>query len=355
MIKKQIKLTITLLALLTSCLTWADETDSSEPEVEVSEISNAIRVTTKPLSELVFATKYSAPAAIVSLNDSSISAEIQGRAISINAEVGDTIKRGQLLVSLDCRSYINTKKQAAAALNLSKSQLNFAQKQFNRNQRLLKRGVLPRETFDRSESDLLTSRADIALKEVNIESAELAITKCKIYAPFSGQVTQKFVQQGQLVNPGSALMQLLQTDKLEIEADLSPQELKNARESGRLKFTADGSEFAVNIRTVLRQLNKTSNTQRVRLTSENINSDTTIAGLNGRLEWKDGSSKLPPEYMVLRDEQLGVMVAENNKARFHELKGAREGQPALINLRSNSQIIIVNRYSVQDGQAVVTE
>jgi len=168
-------------------------------------------------------------------------------------------------------------------------------------------------------------------------------------------VTQKFVQQGQLVNPGSALMQLLQTDKLEIEADLSPQELKNARESGRLKFTADGSEFAVNIRTVLRQLNTTSNTQRVRLTSENINSDTTIAGLNGRLEWKDGSSKLPPEYMVLRDEQLGVMVAENNKARFHELKGAREGQPALINLRGNSQIIIVNRYSVQDGQAVVTE
>jgi RND family efflux transporter MFP subunit len=289
------------------------------------------------------------------LNDSSISAEIQGRAIDIKAEVGDTIKRGQLLVSLDCRSYINSKKQATAALNLSKSQLNFAQKQYNRNQRLLKRGVLPRETFDRSESDLLTSRADISIKEVAIESADLAISKCKIYAPFSGQVTNKFVQQGQLVNPGSALIQLLQTDKLEIEADLSPDELIKARDSRRLKFIASTQEFTVKIRTVLRQLNKTSNTQRVRLTGESIDSETSIAGLNGRLVWKDGTSKLPPEYMVRRKDELGVMVAEDNKARFQALKGAREGQPAMVNLRSSSQIIIVNRYSVKDGQAVVTE
>lgn len=311
-----------MLALLSSQILWADEADTPEAKTVVSEISNAIRVTTKPLSELIFATEYSAPAAIVSLNDSSISAEIQGRAIDIKAEVGDTIKRGQLLVSLDCRSYINSKKQATAALKLSKSQLNFAQKQYNRNQRLLKRGVLPRETFDRSESDLLTSRADISIKEVAIESADLAISKCKIYAPFSGQVTNKFVQQGQLVNPGSALIQLLQTDKLEIEADLSPDELIKARDSRRLKFIANTQEFTVKIRTVLRQLNKTSNTQRVRLTGESIDSETSIAGLNGRLVWKDGTSKLPPEYMVRRKDELGVMVAEDNKARFQALKGA---------------------------------
>ena len=355
MIKNSIKLTITLFVFLSCSIVWADESKTPDSSAAVSEASNAIRVTTKPLSELVFATEYSAPATVVSLNDSSISAEIQGRAIDIKAEVGDTIERGQLLVSLDCRSYINSKKQATAALNLSKSQLNFAQKQYNRNQRLLKRGVLPRETFDRSESDLLTSRADISLKEVAIESADLAITKCKIYAPFSGQVTNKLVQQGQLVNSGSALMQLLQTDKLEIEADLSPEELIKARDSRRLRFVANSQAFTVKIRTVLRQLNQASNTQRVRLTSDSINTEKSIAGLNGRLVWKDGSSKLPPEYMVRREDQLGIMIIEDNKARFQALQDAREGQPAEVNLRRSSQVIIVNRYSVQDGQAVVTE
>lgn len=350
MIKKQIRVLVGLMGIMASCLVWADKT--GEPtSTPPKNSSKAIRITTKPLSELVFATQYSAPASVVSLNDSNISAEVQGRAISIKAEVGDIIKKGQLLVALDCRNYLNTRKQALAALNLSKSQLNFAQKQFNRNQRLLKRGVLPRETFDQSESSLLNSRADIDLKEVAIESADLAITKCKIHAPFSGQVTNKFVQQGQLVNPGSALIQLLQTDKLEIEAELSPFELKKARASNRLRFSTESTDFTVSIRTVLKQLSKTSNTQRVRLTTSNTNKEI-IAGLNGRLIWKDGSRKMPPEYMVRRDDKLGVMLAKEGKAVFHELKNAREGQPAKVNLRSNSQIIIVNRYSVEEGQAV---
>ena len=312
-------------------------------------------MTTKPLSELVFTTEYSAPATIVSLNDSSISAEIQARAIRIKAEIGDAIMQGQLLVELDCRSYINTKKQAVASLNLSKSKLDFAQKQYNRNQRLFKRRVLPRESFDQSESNLLTSRADIALKEVAVESAELAISKCKVYAPFSGQITNKLVQQGQLVNPGSDLIQLLQTDKLEIEAELSPLELKKARASNRLTFTSGSSAFTASIRTVLKQLNNISNTQKVRLTVQSADINSIVAGLNGRLTWKDGSRKMPPEYVVSRNEKLGVMIAKDNKAKFHELRGAREGQPTQVDLLGSSQVIIVNRYSVKDGQTVVIQ
>lgn len=355
MIRNLIKIMITLLAFHSSLMLSANENEAA------AEATDAIRVTTQALSELTFATEYSAPASVVSLNDSSISAEIQGRAMNIEAEVGNIVKRGQLLVSLDCRTYVNTKKQAEAALKLSKTQLNFSQKQYNRNQRLLKRGVVSRETFDLSESNLLTSRADISIKEVAVESADLAISKCKIYAPFSGQVTNKMVQQGQLVNPGSPLLQLLQTDKLEIEADLSPDELIKAKESRRLLFVTDTGEFTVTIRTVLQQLNSASNTQKVRLTGESMDSENSedsvlsIAGLNGRLMWKDGTRKLPPEYLVRRKEQLGVMIAEANTAQFRALSGAREGQPVKVNLPRSTQIIIVNRYSVEEGQAVVTE
>jgi len=356
MIKKSIKIIIGLLGLVVCCTAWADEVGQGDKIEPVSTDNlDAIRVTTEPLSALVFQTEYSAPANVVSLNDSSISAELQGRAIKVRVEVGDTVKRGQLLVEIDCRSYINAKKQAMASLNLSKSQLIFSRKQFNRNQRLLQRGVLPRETFDRSEAELLTSRAEISLKEVAIESADLSISKCKIFAPFKGQVTNKFVQQGQLVNPGSTLIQLLQTDKLEIEAQLSPLELDKARSSKPLKFVSGTSELTVTIRTVLKQLSKMTNTQQVRLSAQTLNTDTVFTGLNGRLIWKDGSRKIRPEYIIRRNDKLGVMVAKDDKAMFHELENAREGQPANVNLPNTSQIIVVNRYSVEDGQAVVVQ
>ena len=320
---------------------------------EKPEVSSGLRITTQSLAELEFVTEFSAPATIVSLNDSSISAEIQGRALKINAEVGDRLDKGSLLVELDCRNYVNSKHQALAALKLSRTQRDFATKQYNRNKRLLQRGVLPRESFDKSESDLSTSIADIELKKTAVESADLSISKCKIYAPFSGQITAKNVQQGQLITPGTPLVQLLQTDHLEVEAELSPDELISARNSPKLQFSTGSTSETITIRNVIQQLNATSNTLRVRLTipaKENM-----IAGLHGRLIWKDGSRKIPSEYLVNRNETLGVMLAVDGKAKFHPLPAAREGQPAQVSLLSSTQIIIVNRYAAKDGQAVTVD
>ncbi|PID47138.1 MAG: hypothetical protein CSB47_00985 [Proteobacteria bacterium] len=329
----------------------AAASDSNQPGKSTK--APALRVTTQTLSELEVESEYSAPATIVSLNNSSISAEIQGRAIKIRAEVGDQIQKGKLLVELDCRSYVNQRKQALAALKLSKTQRDFARKQYARHQRLLRRGALARESYDKAQSDLSISAADIELKQTNVEAADLAISKCKIYAPFSGQVTAKYVQQGQLITPGTPLVQLLQTGKLEVEAELSSNELIKIRNSPNIRFTTATTSQPVTIRSVIRQLNASSNTLRVRLNIP-VN-DSVIAGLNGRLKWRDDRHKIPPEFLVQRDHKLGVMLEIDGKARFHPLPTAREGQPAEINLPTSSRIIIVNRYSVQDGQAVTTK
>jgi len=344
----QLKALIALLVIGSMFSVMAADTkpkDTSKPTF--------IRVTTQTLSELLFTSTYSAPATVVSLNDSNISAEIQARAIKINATVGERINKGSLLVELDCRNYINTKKQAEAALNLSKIKRDLAKKQLTRNTRLFQRGALPRESLDLAESEVLSSSADIALKQTSIESANIAISKCKIYAPFNGQVTQKQVQQGQIVSPGTSLIRLLETDTLEVEAELSPPELDKARESKQLRFVTRDQSRDVTLRTVIQQLNSASNTQRIRL---KIDSDVNIiAGLNGRLEWQDNARKIPPEYMVRRDDALGIMLEDDGVARFHPLKDAKEGQPATVNLLSSSKVIIVNRYSAQDGQAVAID
>lgn len=322
-----------------------DPTNNIEGEVEL------LRVTTQALSELVITAEYSAPARVISLNDSGISAEVQGRALSISAEVGEQVSKGKLLLELDCRDYNNRKQQAAAALKLSRTQYDLARKQFTRNQQLLRRNVISRDSFDQIESQLLTSEADMRLKQTSIDAAELSISRCKIYAPFSGQVTARNVQQGQLVTPGMQVFQLLQTDKLEIEADLSPSELVKAKASDALFFTSGELSQRVRIRSVLNQLNTASNTQHIRLEA-NMPNSSIISGLNGRLQWKDGTQKIPAEYMVRRDNALGIMLAEDGKAKFHAIPDAIEGQPAAVKLPGTSQVIIVNRFSVSTGQRI---
>lgn len=341
------QITLLLIGLLLAPVLVGADT-ASDAETQRIADKPPLRVTTQPLSELTISVEYSAPARVVSLNNSAISAEVSGRALAINFEVGETVKKGKLLVELDCRDYINNKQQALASLKLSQSQLRFANTQFRRNQRLLQRGVVSREAFDQSESNLRTQTADIALRKTSIAAAELAISRCKVYAPFTGQVTNRAVQQGQLVNPGATLLQLLQTDKLEVEAELSVTELDRVKNSVSLKFTTDEQQLPVSLRKAIQQLDMNSNTQVARFSFEGeIES---IAGQHGRLKWRDGRRRIPAEYVLQRFDTLGIMIADQGVARFHPLRDAREGQPANVRLPGSTKLIIVNRFSAEHGR-----
>lgn len=340
---KQLK-TISLILLLSfySFKVIADET--------------AHLVSVVPLSSVLIPSLKSAPANIISLNASTISAEITGRATKINAEVGDSVEKGQNLASIDCRSYELAKKQAEAALKMSKAQQNLAKKQLTRNKRLIKNGTIPREIFDQTEANLQTALADIEVKKAAIDTAQLSIDRCSIAAPFSGQITERLVQQGQLLIAGSPLFKLIQDDKMEVTTRLSPADIVKFGENTQIHFIAGNYRSAAKIRSIIKTIDEATRTQEVRLTLEdkNINLPT---GYSGRLEWNNSEKKIPAEFIQRRNADLGVMIAEDivenvGKAKFVALKNAIEGQPAIVDLPGNTAIINNNQFRVNDGESI---
>ncbi len=325
---------------------------SSTPALAKNE---PLSVTILPLKNLLVSSQSSAPANIISLNHSTISAEITGRALKIKVEIGDIVKKEQKLASLDCRSYSLARKQAKAALKVAKTQFNYSKKQLIRNQNLMKKGIISREVFEKAEAGQLSSIADIALQKVSIETADLAISRCQIYAPFSGQITKRLVQKGQLVTAGTPLFKLIQSDRLEIQAKLSPSDVKKLKESLSLKFVAGDTKLKATVRSIIQTIDETTRTQEVRLL---LPKNTDIAtGLSGRLVWSNKEKRLPAEFLIRRNGQLGVMVAEDivediGKGKFIPLANAHEGQPADITLPKDTPIINQNRYRVEDGQPI---
>ncbi len=314
-----------------------------------------LTVSTKALSDLLISSTLSAPASIISLNHSVISAEITGRALSLEVETGDIVKKGQKLASLDCRSYSLARKQANAALKVAKTQVNYSRKQLTRNQNLVKKGIIPRDAFEKIEAGLLTARADINLKKASIETTDLAISRCQINAPFTGQITKRLVQQGQLVTAGTPLFRLMQTDSMEIKVKLSPNDALKLKKSPLLEFVAGDTKIKATVRSIIQTIDETTRTQEVRLS---LPKNTQVAtGLSGRLEWNDQKPQLPAEYIIRRGNQLGIMLANDivegiGKAKFHPLPKAQEGQPSAIDLPKNTSIITLNRYRIKDGDVI---
>ena len=319
---------------------------------------NILVVGTTMLNKLLSTAKHSAPANIISLNHTTISSEITGRALKIYVESGDYVKKGKKLVELDCKSYLLAQKQAKAVLKLAITQLNHAKKQFARNQRLLKQGTIPRELYDKAEAGQLTALADIELKKISIESTNLTIHRCVIKSPFSGQITKRMVQKGQLVTAGTPLLKLMQSNKKEVKTQLSLTDVEKLKASSIIKFVTSNTEFKVAIRSIIQNIDELTRTQEVRLALPN--NTRVAAGRSGRIEWADINKQLPAEYILRRDNKLGVMTVVNivdgvGKVRFIMLDNAKEGQASFISLPDYTAIITNNRYRVQDGDTVRVE
>ena len=319
-----------------------------------------LSVTTKPLSSLLMSAENSAPANVISLNHATISAEITGRAMMIEGEIGDQIKKGKRLITLDCRSYLLAKKQAEAGLHIAKTQLNYSSKQYKRNQNLLAKRIIPRETFEKAEAGKLSAIADIELKKVAIETSKLAISRCKISAPFSGQITKRLVQQGQLVTAGTPLFKIMQKNKLEIKTQLSAAQVRMLDDSPILQFMIGDKQFKTVVRSIIQTVDEASRTQEVRLALpkgiSGVN-NRIASGMSGRIVWSGKNQLIPAEYILRRNNQLGVMLAEDSvegvaKAKFYPLPNANEGQAVEADLAESSAIIVKNRYRVKDGQQI---
>ncbi|WP_299879279.1 efflux RND transporter periplasmic adaptor subunit [uncultured Cocleimonas sp.] len=343
---RTIKMNLSKYALLILCILMPYKIYSDNKLLNVSIV---------PLSSVLISTKNSGPANIISTNHSTLSAEITGRVNSINTEAGSFVRKGEKLASLDCRSYLLVKKQAKAALKVAETQLNLAKKQLARNQRLIKNGTIPRELFERTEATQQTSLADIELKKASIENTELTIERCTIKAPFSGQITQKIVQQGQLVLPGTALFQLMEDAALEVKADIPVTSINEVKGANLIEFVAGEERIKTSIRSIIQNVDVTSRTQEVRL----ILPDSThlAAGISGRIEWSNGNLQIPTEFIQRKGQNLGIMIAEDivdgtGKAKFIVLKNAIEGQPANIDLPQQTAIINKNQFRVSDGQLI---
>lgn len=314
-----------------------------------------IKVTGKPLADLLISSKSSAPATVVSLNHATLGAQIAGKIKRVRVEMGDRVKKNQTLIDIDCRDYVLIKKQAETALQSVQAQLVLAQKQYNRNLTLRKQKTIPQNSLDQALLQRQLSRADIIAKSIAIKQADLSIERCRIKAPFSGQITEKLVSKGQLLAPNSPVFKLLQTKAFEIEAELTSAEIINAGKVPTLSFTRGALRIPVKFRSVINEVNSASRTQRVRLVPDRV--DGLVVGSSGRVEWESRRALLPADYLLRRNGALGVMLLEKNKeheviAKFHALPDANEGQPAFINLPGSTQIAITNRFRLTSDEVV---
>lgn len=179
---------------------------------------------------------------VVARRSASVSAAIGGRIVEVLISEGSSVKQGQIVARLDDSAYKLQLKQARANLESAKARLRAAvtaqataQPIYQRAQKQRAAGFLSAEeldrakmAFDSADSDVDLQQQAVTVAEAAVDIAERNLTETVVRAPFSGIITQKNAQPGEVVSPAasggsirSGIGTIVDMDSLEVEVDVS--------------------------------------------------------------------------------------------------------------------------------------
>lgn len=295
-----------------------------------------------------------AAASVMSLNEATLSAEINARIVAVHAEVGQSVQQGQLLMELDADQFRIERDRARAQLALTEAGLDLARLRAERARRLAPERFVSEDQLLEAETILRQARAEHALAQETLAAAELILQRTALRAPFDGVVSARWQGLGALASPGTALIELVATDALEVSTQLAPALVPGLSGAGTIEFVAGSAVYPVRVDRVAERISRGSRTQEVRL---RFAGPEPLPGSEGVIRWRDPRPALPPGFLLEREGRLGVLLLSDDEqyAEFLALPGADVGRPYSVDLPDDTLLIDRGRQRLAAGDRVRIE
>jgi HlyD family secretion protein len=191
-----------------------------------------------------------------------ISADVSGKIKNLCVIEGQWVEKGALLVELDRERFLAavesaeaTVRSAQANATLVRHNMERAEKEFNRSEGLLAKGLESQAGFDAKKADLQVERARLDSVLDQVEQAKAALkqarddlSKTTIYAPMAGTISELSKEQGEI-----ALGSQFQADVILVIADLSEMEAQVNVDENDIVSIAAGQPAEIEVDALLDQ------------------------------------------------------------------------------------------------------
>jgi len=292
----------------------------------LSLIAQAADLSVKPLRALVTYPAFRASATADPLYETQLAFAVGGHVVRMQARVGETVGKGQVLAAVDDRQYRIAVEQAKAQLALVRSQITLAETQLAQNESLARQKFVSPDALKIKRTELSVRRAERDAARQALAAAELDLERAQIRAPFMAVVRARLASVGDYVAPGSAVLTLAAVAEPEIRASIPVQQVAGLRDAERWTLVAAGMEIPLKLLRVSAVVDTVAQTQEAVFAPL----QQMPVGLAGEVRWQGAQPLLPPGYVQKRDGRFGVFVMADGRPQFRELPDAQAGRPARV-------------------------
>ena len=247
---------------------------------------------------------------VLSKKNVSISAEISGRIMEVNAIEGMRVAKGQVLAMIDAEGIQRNIEEMENSLSLAKTI-------FEKQERLWKQQI-------GTEIQYLEAKSRKEGLEKSLASLKTQLDKAYVRAPFNGTVETVQARLGELVQPGMPMFQFVGESDLFIEADISESYVGvlNKGDSVEVSFPSLGKTLNTKVSAVGSIINPNNRTFKVEVFLPQIGGiKPNMLSVLKIQDYKNSSSVVIPSHLILSDNRGDyVFVVENETAKKKYIK-----------------------------------
>ncbi|MEN8175671.1 MAG: efflux RND transporter periplasmic adaptor subunit [Pseudomonadota bacterium] len=279
--------------------------------------------------------EYRLDGVVEAVKQSTVAAQTSGQVEEVLFDVDDLVSAGQPMVRLRDTEQRARLSQAEAQAKEAGARLEEARENFERTEKMFARDLVAEAAMDTAQATLEAAQAQSEAAEAAVQQAREQLEYTLVVAPYSGIVTHRHVEVGEIASPGQALMSGISLDEMRVAVDV-PQSLvpriRNIRVAS-VELPGDGYADAAKI-TVFPFADHASNTFKVRLDLP-PGTPNLFPGMFVKTAFVTGSSielVVPQEAVVYRSEVTGVYVVdEKGRVTLRHVRLGRElGDGSLV-------------------------
>lgn len=287
-----------------------------------------------------------------------IGAELPGvRVEDVLVEVGDAVRRGDVVVRLDARAVAAQLARSDAAVREAQASLELATTKAKRTRALAAESLVPAQDVDNVVAAEAQARAQLDTAQANRAVAQLQVDFAVVRAPEAGVISARSVQPGQVVGSGE-LLRLIRGGRLEWRAELDEADLVHVAIGAPVDLGAmDGTRVAGRVRQIAPGIDAVRRTGTVYVDVPRPGTLRAGAFVQGRIVLGQATAlTVPAEAVVRRDGRAYVfLVDKENRARQRLVEiGADVGEDVEIRLGLEAADAVVARGAgfLNDGDLV---
>jgi len=154
-----------------------------------------------------------------------VRAETQGAVVAIGPELGQPVKKGDLLARIEAKALGDVASSARSGLDSAQAQYELAQREVQRTEALVKGGALAQRELDRAKSQATAAQAAVTQARAQLASSQSQLGDATVRAPLAGVVARRAISVGDVVSPGSELYEVIDPSTMRLDASVASEDL----------------------------------------------------------------------------------------------------------------------------------